>query len=185
MLKFPGSLAREELIWIAWFVALCLRQYRQIEDVPLVELEDVPLVELEDVPLVELEDVSLVEFMYFVLLACQVRVTVCDSSLCCCIPYLLSALSSLCLFTVVIQSFCNANFVRTSSGVLFPDSEELKYEHQREGIVPQRVFFYVNRHNCWRCTDSRLSQCGKTTARLSLRPVSDARNQSLRHRPGT
>ena len=67
----------------------------------------VPLVEfmyLEDVPLVEfmyLEDVPLVEFMYLeftcmpsesYLHACQVRVTVGDSGLCCCTCYVFRAL---------------------------------------------------------------------------------------------
>ena len=68
------------------------------EDVPLVEFmylvftrmyffEDVPLVEFMYLVFTRMyffEDVPLVEFMYLYLLSCQVRVTVGDSSLCCC-----------------------------------------------------------------------------------------------------
>ena len=77
--------------------------------------------------------------MYFVLLACQVRVTVCDSSLFC-IPGLSRTISSLCLLTVVIQSFRSANFVRTSFGVSFLDNEELKHEPREKGLYHSASF---------------------------------------------
>ena len=43
------------------------------------------------------EDVPLVEFIYVDLLACQMKVTVSESDICCCVPCLSSAINSLSL----------------------------------------------------------------------------------------